>query len=264
MKVPGFLVLAILVATPTVGGAISQSGQEVVIEGSKNPELFPEWFTWELAFVWVSEHSDDGPVPLQKEIGISETDRAVLEEQTRAFRELRAATATRIRDAIDKADAQKKSQDERNAATERISLEYRYKILDFGQRTTEQLSAEGVRLVRTWIAKLVRGSTMRLRGRSIQSSNTTIAFPDAKMRLTVGCRHSCRPLTTAIHVESTTMMRQSVPTLHKASILHCATGSHLHTCVGALRQSSRRANCDARSAAEGDSYGGRLSADCES
>jgi hypothetical protein len=168
MKVPAFLLLAILLATPTVGGAISQSGQEVVIEGSKNPEQFPEWFTWELAFVWVSEHSNDGPVSLQKEIGLSETDFAVLKEQARAFRELRAATATRIRDAIDKVNAQKKSEDDRAAATESISLEYRYKILDFGQRTTEQLSAEGVLLVRTWIAKLVRGSTMRLRGRSIQ------------------------------------------------------------------------------------------------
>jgi hypothetical protein len=80
MKPLPLLLLALLAALIAVPAANSrqQQGQTVVIDGSKNPERFPEWFVWEQAFESLS--ASPGPVPLHREIGVTETDLAVLRD----------------------------------------------------------------------------------------------------------------------------------------------------------------------------------------
>jgi hypothetical protein len=81
---------------------------------------------------------------------------------------LKAVTATRLAQARAAASAKSKREDDINAATEPVTLEYRYKILDLQQRVTEQLPPQGLLHLRAWIDKMVSSTTIRLRGRAIE------------------------------------------------------------------------------------------------
>jgi hypothetical protein len=141
-----------------------------VIDGSKNPDLFPQWYVWEMAFHWLDGGSTESrrPIPLHREIGISETELKFLMDQVKAFKQLQEALSKQLVETRGAAIAQGKREDDIRLATEQVNLDYRYRVLDLRQRIYDQLPTMSLIRLVAWIDPQLAGTTVHLRGRAVQ------------------------------------------------------------------------------------------------
>jgi hypothetical protein len=139
-----------------------------VLDGAKTPELFPEWFIWELTFQSLPSSQTTRKIPPHVELGVTEAELKVLQNEVRAFKELQRNLGEKLRATRNAAVSRGKSEDQIRDATHVVNVEYRLQVLDARQRIYEQLSPESLIRLRTWIEQLIRGTQVHLRGRAVQ------------------------------------------------------------------------------------------------
>jgi hypothetical protein len=138
----------------------------VVIDGSKNPELFPEWFVWERIFDSIGSGAISRASP--RSLGISEPEFTLLTTQAKMFRYARDKAEKQIADTIADLRAKKTKEDEIRNATIEIELQYRHHILDARHQIYEHFSPEGLQNIRKLANTLLAVTTMHLRGRAVE------------------------------------------------------------------------------------------------
>ena len=140
----------------------------LVIDGSKNPELFPEWFIWQQTFIALDRDGSNARIPVHVELGVSETEAQYLMTEVKGFQDLQAILAKQIREARSTLTAQNKPEGQIRDAIQAHELEYRYKLLEARQRIYEKLSPESMVGLRGWIDRRMSGTKAHLRGRALQ------------------------------------------------------------------------------------------------
>jgi hypothetical protein len=144
------------------------SSDEVVIDGTKNPELFPEWFIWQQTLRALDRLAATSKTPLYHGLDISGAEWTLIQQEIKVFHELQSTLEKQLLQTRKAAAAERKTEDETRDATHVVNLDYRHKVLDIGQRVSERLSPESLTRLRAWINELVRGTTVSLRGRAIK------------------------------------------------------------------------------------------------
>jgi len=145
--------------------------EEVVLDGSKNPDIFPEWFVWEHTLQWVGGAGAAGtrPVPLRQELGVSRTELTFLLEEVRKLKLLQVILASQLSETRTAEHGKGKSEEQIRDATETVNLAYRYKILEARQRIYDRLSPASLIRLRSWMSEIMKGTTVQLRGRAIKA-----------------------------------------------------------------------------------------------
>jgi hypothetical protein len=143
-----------------------QSGQSnedeyVEIDGSRNPELIPEWLVWETSFRTLAIARRDGSVEIPATIGLSDADleavMAEAEKQPTRDDEC-AARVERLRPMVGREKAEVI-----NAKTEAIQLECRAATLQARDRLFRTLTPEDGTLLIGWVNERKRGIQVRIR-----------------------------------------------------------------------------------------------------
>jgi hypothetical protein len=109
----------------TIQGRTAQ--KEVVIDDSKTPERFPEWFIWEGVFQTLEGQSRPGTT--SNALGVSEAEYAVLLKLTRRFSQNRERTEEQLITRRAALIAAKKNENEIRDAEIETELQYRHQIL---------------------------------------------------------------------------------------------------------------------------------------
>lgn len=168
MRLFVFVLTAVFSALPAPNEFTQADPNAKVIDGSTHPELFPEWFIWEQTFQRLGGDTSKHPVPLHRQLGVSEPELKLLLDEVRSFNQLEQALAKRLLEAKTSAIAQGASEDRIRDATQAVNLDYRYKVLDLRQRVYERLSPESLVRLRRGIDQGVRGTTVYLRGKAVE------------------------------------------------------------------------------------------------
>ncbi len=158
------VMLAVFLA-PLVSSTHSQSSGEVVIDGAKNPELFPEWFVWEQTLQTLPRLGRTGKTT---ELDVSRVEWALIQREIKVFQELQTTQEKQHRQIKAAGEPTGKTEDQIRNAAHLVDLEYRHKVLDIAHRVSEGLSPESLTRLRAWIDVLVQGTAVHLRGRAIK------------------------------------------------------------------------------------------------
>ncbi len=142
------------------------SSERVVLDGAKNPELFPEWYVWEMVFKKVARGAAHPKTPLHQELGISERELILLEQERGLFENYEKDLEQKLRNTSAALKAKGTSEDEVRNATHEHNMEYRFKILDARDRVIRALSAESNTALRAWINRELIGTKVYLTGRA--------------------------------------------------------------------------------------------------
>lgn len=167
-----FMVVAVICSAPLRASiAVTvQSGQPktLIIDGSKNPELFPQWFAWETFFQsWPMEYGRRATL-LRQELGLSDQEVAYLQTEVKRFRDAEGRLKRELRSTRVDLLARGKSEDQIRDATKEINLRYRHEVLDGRGRVFATLKPESFKRVVEWIDGRLKGTTIRLRGRTLE------------------------------------------------------------------------------------------------
>jgi hypothetical protein len=152
----------------TVAGAwcdIQSPTQAVVIDGSKNPELFPEWYVWERVFEWLPS----GATPPRgggDELQISTTNYSILAREVKAYHESKQRLERELKERTAAFTAQGRTADQIDDAQRALEMEYRYRILDGRARVYRDLPSPALQNLRAWANERLRGVSVHLRGRT--------------------------------------------------------------------------------------------------
>lgn len=159
---------AAVLTAPAARGTSHQKETSLTIDGSKNPEMFPQWYVWELAFQQLGQESKRTRFPLQKQLGLSDAEDKIVMDEVKVFNQLTEALRKDLADTIAVTRADRKNAEQIRDATQVVELNYRYKILEGRQRIHERLPREHLTLLRAWIDDIVKGTTVFLSGRAVQ------------------------------------------------------------------------------------------------
>ena len=165
MKLFAFVLATAVLTAPA---ARHQHETSLTIDGSRNPEMFPQWYVWELAFQQLGQESKRTRFPLQKQLGLSDAEYKVVMDEVKVFNQLTETLRKELADTIAVATAARKNEEQIRDATQVVDLNYRYKILEGRQRIHDQLPRERLTLLRAWIDDIVRGTTVFLSGRAVR------------------------------------------------------------------------------------------------
>jgi hypothetical protein len=170
MKLLTYVLTAVFLIGPGSTWLLSHEEQAaaVIIDGSKNPQLFPQWFIWELTFQRLSGDMTKRPIPLHRELGVTEDELKFVLDEVRSFQQIQQALAKQLRETRNAEIARGKRDDEVQDATHAVNLDYRFKVLESRQRIHERLSPESLIRLRAWIDQGIRGTKVRLRGRAVE------------------------------------------------------------------------------------------------
>lgn len=159
---------AVAVASSAAAGsaqALHQSptkdDEYVDIDGSRNPELIPEWLVWETGFRTLAIARREGSVEIPATIGLSDADlEAVMAEAAKqpTRDDECAARVERLRPMVGRSKAEVI-----NAKTEAIQLQCRAATLRARDRLLRLLSPEDTTLLIGWITERKRGIHVRIR-----------------------------------------------------------------------------------------------------
>lgn len=145
--------------------------QPRVIDGSKDPELFPEWFIWEMLFESLPRTAPakgDRKVSRYSLLGLTDSDIQTLVREVEVFERSKGILSEEIRTTRAALTASKKSESDIRDATHQLNLRYRYKILDARSRIYQDLSSGGAEKLRELAYQLVAGTKVHLRGRAAE------------------------------------------------------------------------------------------------
>lgn len=148
--------------------AQSASGKTLVIDGSKNPELFPQWYVWETFFQALPIENVGGPTLLRRELRVSDSEFVFLLTEARRFRHAEETLRTELRATRTALLAEKKTDEEIQDASKEVNLRYRQQVLDGRGRVHSTLGAESLQNVVAWIERRLSGTTLRLSGKTLE------------------------------------------------------------------------------------------------
>jgi hypothetical protein len=152
--------------------AAPQGGQSEpqVIDGSKNPELFPEWYIWEMLFERLppTAPAEQEKINHYSRLGLTNSEIQTLVREVRAFGRSKEILSQQLRTTRAALTASKKSESDIRDATQEVNLQYRYRILDARNRIYEELSPASIEKLRKFAYQLVAGTTVYLRGRAVE------------------------------------------------------------------------------------------------
>ena len=150
--------------TPAIPGTL-------VLDGAKNPELFPEWFKWEGFLSSLVDAPRSGVVvhgvkvpPLHEQLGVSEADLGIVLNEVKHFQQIRQTMEKQVRTLNAAMKTEGKPEDEIMARVHKIDLVYRYEILDARERIHAQIAPESLTAITRVIDQRLQGTTMYLRG----------------------------------------------------------------------------------------------------
>lgn len=143
-----------------------KAADSLVLDGAKNPELFPEWYVWELVFQRIARGAFHSKEPIHAQLGINAREFVLIEQETALFENYEKALETKLRDTRSALKAKGKSEDEIRDATHEHNMEYRYKVLEARDRVVRGLSTESNQRIREWINRQLAGTKVHLSGRA--------------------------------------------------------------------------------------------------
>jgi len=154
--------------------AAPQSGQSKprVIDGSENPELFPEWFIWELLLETLPRSAPpegDRRGNRYSVLGLTDSEIQTLLREVREFERSKGILSRQLMAKRAALTASKKSESEIRDATQELNLQYRYRILDARHRIYQEVSSASIEKLRDLAYQLVAGTKVHLRGRAVES-----------------------------------------------------------------------------------------------
>ena len=161
------LTVALPVAAASPGSSQTSPSEQVVIDGSKNPEMIPLWLIWQNTFqvvVHIASRKIEGFGAPYEQIGVSPKEWEIILSEARHQGERAAKRLKEYPPLVDKMRQQKKSMSEMFDALEPFELEDRWEFLAGRERVSAQLSPEGLSALLQWIERrVVRGLTMTMR-----------------------------------------------------------------------------------------------------
>jgi hypothetical protein len=165
------LAFALSVVSSVAPLVLSSPQDAVTLDGSKHPELFPEWFIWEQILqslpqsVSTSEPQHALQLPsIDVRLGISKDEMAILVNEARLFQQSKELLRKQLKEVRATLLAQGKSEHQIRSATKDVNLQYRYRILDSRGRLYQTLSPASLEGFRKEINHRLKGTTVHLRG----------------------------------------------------------------------------------------------------
>jgi hypothetical protein len=143
------------------------STQAVVIDGSKNPELFPEWYVWERLFEWLPSTATP-PQGFGDQAQISTTNYSILSREVKVYHESKQRLERELKERTAALTAQGKTADQIDDAQRALEMEHRHRILDARARVYRDLPAPALQNLRAWVNQRLRSVTVHLRGRTAE------------------------------------------------------------------------------------------------
>lgn len=156
--------IAIIGCTLPLASAQRAATQSLVIDGSRNPELIPEWYIWEQTFLAIGRDA----AGIRRKVAIDDDAVKVLLVEGKRFDAAQAVLAEQLRSTRATLTQQRKSEDAIRDATDAHELDYRYKILEARLRISETLAPENMLILRAWIDQQMAHTKIHLRGRALK------------------------------------------------------------------------------------------------
>lgn len=172
----GLLLALLLAALPSLSleAAASyeqaSSTQTLIIDGSKNPERFPQWYVWETAFrsLPTSQLEPLAQARLLTDLGVSEADLVLIAREASHYRRAETALSKSLRATLGSLKAAAASEQQIREATRPLNLTYRHEILDARTRLHLALSADSRLGLTAWIDRILSRTTLRLSGDTLK------------------------------------------------------------------------------------------------
>jgi hypothetical protein len=137
---------------PTVVFSRPEAADLVHIDGSKNPEMIPQWNAWESAFGIVALVSD---IPTDVAVHLTKEEQAALVAAAKEARDNRRATERRVLELVPLLQTQEAKSI--NDKTQEITLEYRQQTLRLRDRVLAALGPEGQAALNQWVESTKSG-----------------------------------------------------------------------------------------------------------
>ena len=139
------------------------SEEEVVIDGSKNPELIPQWYAWEFAFRIMGGGSKELPTTVYRVVSAAE--RALILAEAQASLQRDQACQERVGKLVPLVGKEKNAVI--NAKQREIQLDCRRDTLQARDRLLERLNPEGQTELIKFVEDKKAGTTVTIRKREL-------------------------------------------------------------------------------------------------
>jgi hypothetical protein len=145
----------------------ADSSNIVVIDGSKNPSMLPEWLVWEQAFLIVAGwRGRDSGITHDLRMALSKDEVELLEREA-AMQSERQNQAGREAEPLRARYATRDPKDEKllallNDQMQNVNLRYRRATLEARNRVLERLSLESQSVLTSWIGDIRAGIVSRV------------------------------------------------------------------------------------------------------
>jgi hypothetical protein len=149
--------------TPPARPSDASSEEEVVIDGSKNPELIPQWYAWEFAFRIMGGGSKELPTTVYRVVSAEE--RALILAEAQASLQRDRACQERVGKLAPLVGKEKNSVI--NAKQREIQLDCRRDTLQGRDRLLERLNPEGQTELIKFVEDTKAGTKVTLRKREL-------------------------------------------------------------------------------------------------
>jgi hypothetical protein len=158
------VLIALIVMSPQarVSTSPSASSDVVVIDGSKNPSMLPEWLVWEQAFLIISGwQGKDSGITHELRMALAREELELLEREAGLQGE-RQEHAGRDADPLRARFAARDPNDTKllallNDQMQEVNLKYRRATLEARNRVFEHLSPESQSVLMSWIGDIRAG-----------------------------------------------------------------------------------------------------------
>ena len=141
--------MLVLMLTIMLGGAAQVRPDVVLIDGSKDPQLVPEYLMWRNAFDVLAQASQNSREIVLKALKLPEVDKSIVAAEARAQAQREAACQDRQKrrvKALQAADAESRITKE----VQHIALGCRQEVLDAKDRVMRALSPESQLILQGW------------------------------------------------------------------------------------------------------------------
>jgi hypothetical protein len=162
-------VLSVVSSFPPL--VLSSPQEAKILDGSKHPELFPEWFIWERVLQSLPLSVSTGEPqralqvpPIDVRLGLSKDEMVILVKEAQLFQQSKELLRKQLKEVRATLLAQGKSEDQIRSATKDVNLQYRYRILDSRGRLYQTLSPASLEELRKETNHRLKGTTVHLRG----------------------------------------------------------------------------------------------------
>lgn len=147
--------------------AVPVLAQQKIIDGSKNPELLPQWFVWQETFRTIVVHPDREK--LEKEVGLTDDEFKFLLGEQAAHSKRETSLATQLRTTGEALRTQGLPPERIAGDLAALDFDYRWQVLYARQRIHDKLSPESLARLEQWIYRhVISAAKVHLSGSAVQ------------------------------------------------------------------------------------------------